>query len=793
MRRGFLDRLPFLCFVTLVLVAGAPARSAAQAAVAPPERYAAVAEALDRFVAREVAAKDLSALSIALVDDQTIVWAKGFGFADPKAKKPATADTVYRVGSVSKLFTDVGIMQLVEKGVLDLDAPVTRYLPDFQPGNPFGKPITLRQLMAHRSGLVREPPVGHYFDPTNPTLADTVRSLNRTTLVYAPETHLKYSNAAIATVGYVLEHTQKEPFPRYLKRAVLEPLGLTHSGFEATPELTRELCTAYMWTYDGRVFEAPTFPLGMAPAGSMYATVTDLARFLSVLFAGGRGPGGPVLKPETIQQMFTPQFAKADEKTGFGIGFHLTELADRRRVGHGGAIYGFATELAALPSEKLGVVVVNARDCANAVSTHIADVALEQMLAARQGKPLPPVPEATPLAPAAARPLAGRYAKDGRGVDLLERTGRLYLLPLRGGFRAELRARGDALVTDDRLDVGRTLVPQGDALVAGKEKWPRVPVAKPAPPPDRWLGLIGEYGWDHDILYILEKDGKLHALIEWFFLYPLEEESENVFKFPNWGLYESEKLIFRRDAAGRATEVEAASVVFKRRALDGESGTTFRIRPLRPIEELRKEALAAKPPREELAFAKSDLVDLTTLDDSIKLDVRYATANNFLGAPLYTLARAFLQRPAAEAVVRAHRKLAEQDYGLLIHDGYRPWYVTKMFWEATPPKNRIFVADPSQGSRHNRGMAVDLTLYDRRTGRAVDMGGLYDEMSDRSYPDYPGGTGLQRWHRDLLRRAMEDQGFTVYEAEWWHFDYQGWKKYPISSLTFEQILEQQRR
>src|SRR5262249_27951068 len=291
--------------------------------------------------------------------------------------------------------------------VLDLDAPVTRYMPDFQPGNPFGKPITLRQLMAHRSGLVREPPVGHYFDPTNPTLADTVASLNRTTLVYAPETRIKYSNAAIATVGYVLEHTQKEPFPRYLQRAVLEPLGLRKSGFEATPALTKALCTAYMWTYDGRVFEAPTFPLGMAPAGSMYATVTDLARFLSVLFAGGRGPNGPVLRAETIQQMWTPQFAKAEAKTGFGIGFQLGDLAGQRRVGHGGAIYGFATELAALPAEKLGVVVVNARDCANAVSTHIADVALEQMLAAKQGKPLPPIPETTPVAPDTARRLAG--------------------------------------------------------------------------------------------------------------------------------------------------------------------------------------------------------------------------------------------------------------------------------------------------------------------------------------------------------------------------------------------------
>src|SRR5437016_1375058 len=182
MKPVFLQRLCLVC----VLALGVPERSAAQAVVAAAPRYAAVAEALDRYVAHEVVAKDLAALSIALVDDQSIVWAKGFGTANPKTKAPATADTVYRVGSVSKLFTDVGVMQLVEKGVLDLDVPVTRYLPEFKPVNPFDKPITLRQLMAHRSGLVREPPVGHYFDPTNPTLAETVRSLNQTTLVHAP-------------------------------------------------------------------------------------------------------------------------------------------------------------------------------------------------------------------------------------------------------------------------------------------------------------------------------------------------------------------------------------------------------------------------------------------------------------------------------------------------------------------------------------------------------------------------------------------------------------------------------
>jgi CubicO group peptidase (beta-lactamase class C family)/D-alanyl-D-alanine dipeptidase len=770
----------------LVLLLCLPFRSTAQTTVPPSERYAAAVQALDRFIARELADKQLGALSIALVDDQAIVWAKGFGFADPKAKTPATAEPVYRVGSVSKLFTDVGIMQLVEQGALDLDAPVTRYLPEFKPDNPFGTPITLRQLMAHRSGLVREPPVGHYFDPTNPTLAATVASLNGTRLVYPPQTRIKYSNAAIATVGYVLEVTQKEPFAPYLQRRVLTPLGLKKSGFEATPALTKDLAAAVMWTYHGREFPAPTFPLGMAPAGSMYATVNDLGRFLSVLFAGG----GSVLKPATVEQMFAPQFAKEGEKTGFGIGFHITELDGRRRVGHGGAIYGFATELAALPGDKLGVVVVNAVDCANSVSTRIADEALRQMLAVRQGKPLPAIAQTSPVPPETARRLAGRYVADGRGVDLIESAGRLSLLPLRGGFQCELRMQDGKLVTDDRLDYGHQIEVKDDHLLAQGKRFDRVTVEKPAPPPKHWLGLIGEYGWDHDVLYLLEKDGKLHALIEWFFLYPLEEESENVFKFPSWGLYDGEKLIFKRDANGRATEVEAASVVFKRRLLDGETGSTFRIRPLRPVEELRREALAAQPPREELAFRDPDLVELTTLDSTIKLDVRYATADNFLSTPVYTQARAFLQRPAAEALVRVHRKLAEKGYGLLVHDGYRPWSVTKIFWEATPERNRLFVANPAQGSRHNRGMAVDLTLFDRTTGKAVEMVGLYDEMSDRSYPDYLGGTSLQRWHRDLLRRAMEDEGFTVFSAEWWHFDFKDWRKYPILNVPFEKLTPQ---
>jgi CubicO group peptidase (beta-lactamase class C family)/D-alanyl-D-alanine dipeptidase len=793
----------FLGLGALALFVAFPGRSGAQATVAAAKKYAEVAKSLEGFIAREVAGKKLPALSIALVDDQAIVWARGFGYVDPKEKVPATADTVYRVGSVSKLFTDIAVMQLVERGVLDLDVPVTKYLPDFKPANPFKKPITLRQMMAHRSGLVREPPVGNYFDPTNPSLADMVKSLNKTELVYAPETHTKYSNAAIATVGYVLEYTQKQAFAKYVQRAVLAPLGLKKSGFEPTAALTKDLAQAIMWTYDGRVFPAPTFALGMAPAGSMYSTVNDLGRFVSVLFAGGSGKGvrppkikgsdpfsgarGRILKTETLKSMWQLQFAKPKDKTGFGIGFYLGELDGRRRLGHNGAMYGFATELAALPEEKLGVVVIASKDGANAVAGHIANVALKQMLAVRQDKPLPAIAATSPVLPERARLLAGRYVKGDKGFDLIEYTGRLYMQALPGGFRSELRALGDEFIPDDTLTYGPKVQVKKGRLIMGKDEFQRVAVAQPKPLPAKWAGLIGEYGWDHNTLYILEKDGKLHALIEWFFLYPLQEVSAKVFKFPDRGLYDGEKLIFTCDKTGRATQVEAASVVFKRRPIDGEDGKTFKIQPLRPVKELRKEALAARPPKEDGDFRKSDLVELIALDKTIKLDIRYASTDNFLSTPLYTSAKAFLQRPAAKALVRVHRKLAKKGFGLLIHDGYRPWFVTKMFWEATPEKNRIFVANPAEGSRHNRGCAVDLTLYELKTGKPVVMVGGFDEMSERSYPDYPGGTSLQRWHRDLLRRAMEAEGFTVYEAEWWHFDYKDWRKYRIGNLPFEKI------
>lgn len=195
------------------------------------------------------------------------------------------------------------------------------------------------------------------------------------------------------------------------------------------------------------------------------------------------------------------------------------------------------------------------------------------------------------------------------------------------------------------------------------------------------------------------------------------------------------------------------------------------------------------PPKESGQFRTTDLVEIVRLDPTIRLDIRYATTNNFLGRPVYAQPRAFLQRPAAEALVRAHQKLKAKGYGIVVFDGYRPWAVTKLFWDsATDEQRRIeFVANPKKGSRHNRGCAADISLFELTTGKEVAMPSAYDEFTERAFPDYAGGSAESRASRDLLRSAMEAEGFTVYPAEWWHFDFNDWKQYRIQNIPFEAI------
>ncbi|HEY2840279.1 MAG TPA: M15 family metallopeptidase, partial [Pirellulales bacterium] len=606
--------------------------------------------------------------------------------------------------------------------------------------------------------------------------------------VYKPGTRTKYSNAGIAVVGEVVEQITGVPYSQRIEETILKPLGMTESNFVLTPEVDTKLATAWMWTLDGRRFKAPKFAIGTAPAGNMYSSVTDLAKFLSCIFRDGKTAGGEILSPETLKKMTTPPADSNGKPQGFAIGFHVGTLDGHKTIGHGGAVYGFSTTVEALPEQKLGVAAVAALDGANGVAERLAQFALRLMLAQKEGKPLPEYRTTTPIPPARAAELVGAYVREGFPATITELNGRVWLAY--GDFCREVRAAADngELLVDDPVGFGaKVALDEKHNLVLGDRTLERLPDEPPAPAPERWKGLIGEYGWDHNTLYILENRGQLLALIEWFYSYPLTEINENEFAFPDHGLYHGEKLFLTRDASGRATKVVAAEVPFLRREVGTKDGETYRIKPVKPIDELRATALAATPPKEEGEFLKSDLVELVTLDPTIKLDIRYATTNNFTGNVFYKQPRAFLQRAAAEALVRVNQRLKARGLGLLVHDAYRPWYVTKMFWDATPEEFKDFVANPAKGSRHNRGCAVDLTLYDLKTGQPIQMVAGYDEFSPRSFPFYSGGTSQQRWYRELLRRAMEAEGFTVYEFEWWHFDFKDWKKHSIGNIRLEEI------
>ena len=753
----------------------------------PIKGFELVALKLENAINYEIKSKNLNAISMVLVDDQKIAWAKGFGYENPDSKINADANTVYRVGSVSKLFTDMAIMQRVEIGEIDLDKAIQTYLPNFKPDNPYKKPITLRQMMSHRSGLLREPRKGNYFTDDEISLKTTVESIIPSKLIHEPESKTKYSNAAIAVVGYTLESLYKTPYVDYMQKHILEKIGMNNSAFAPNTKIRARLAKATMWSYDDRIFSAPTFELGMIPAGSLYAPVTDLAKFMMVLFAQGKGPKEVVIKPETLNKMISPQFG-GDKTRGYGIGFGLSEHGGYQKIGHGGAIYGFSTQLYAIPEIKYGVATSSSVDISNSITTKLSNYALDLMLANKNNEPLPDYIKTSQLDAKISQSLKGHYSRGNLYADI-ELRGPSTVLVI-NSLEVPLKQSSKGIISDGRIDQGSFKIQKSgeDILVNGKLFTKKVK-RKKTQFPNEWKGLVGEYGWDHNILFVYEDMGSLWLLMEWIEKNQLLQVKDDLFAFPeNSRMYYGERLKFKRNAAGVATEVAIINgPVFKRREIGASNSETFRIEPLKPIEELRDIAFKAKPPKENQDFLSSDFFLLKNIDKTINYDIRYASTNNFMSNKFYTRAEAYLQRPAAQALGRVNKKLKTKGYGLLIHDAYRPWYVTKMFWDATPLDKKIFVANPENGSRHNRGCAIDLTLYDLKSGKVIEMVGGYDEMTERSYPNYYGGTTEQRWHRKLLREVMESEGFNVYEFEWWHFDYKDWKQYPISNDRFEDL------
>ncbi len=517
--------------------------------------YAREIPAYESAVRAEMAAWELGGIAVAWIDGAATVYEAGFG--------EAQADSVFRAGSVSKLFNAVAVMKLVEQGKLDLDAPLPA---DRMPVNPFdGKAVTLRQLLCHRSGMQRESAVGGYFDDSEPTLEATVASLKGSVLVSPPDTENRYSNIGPSAAGLLAAEAAGKSFPALQHEWILEPLGMSRSAWLRKD--VPAVIPSHMRVADGKGgftrAVTPLFDLGTIPAGNLYTTAGDLARFVAMLAAGGDSPGGRVLKPETLEQMWTPQL---DPQGGFGLGFSLGEWRGRKTVGHGGAVYGHSTALVYLPVEKIGVVVLSNDDIVNGRTQYLANLALSHMLKAKLGEALPAAPRFPPPAAEAAG-LAGAWESQSFWMELSAGDKGLrgnlagqpfILLPVeKDRYLLNCRLYADLPVLIERDAGGQAI-----ALNAGPQRFTRIPADRPALPAE-WRPLTGSYGPACIPLVVHEKHGRLYATTENMVDYRLTPVTRHLFSLPP-GLYAKEYAVFLPADDGRPAAVELANMTLPR-------------------------------------------------------------------------------------------------------------------------------------------------------------------------------------------------------------------------------------
>ena len=517
--------------------------------------YSGAVQTLETIVREEMREWGIGGLAVALVDDQQVVYAGGFG--------EANRESVFRVGSISKLFNALAVMQQVEAGKLELDAPLPSEL---LPLNPFpGAPaVTLRQILCHRSGLQRESLVGGYLDPAQPGLAATVASLRSGVLVTRPGEKTRYSNIAPSLAGFLVERAAKRSFEEYVRLHLFQPLRMTQSAWTLAHTSRNRIAPSHMRVADGRGGwthpKAPLFDLGTLPAGNLFSTVDDLARFGCALLA----EGGGLVKPETLHEMWRPQLTP--DKTGFGLGFMIGKFGEHRTIGHNGAVYGYSTSFILLPEEKLGVIVLGSEDLVNGRIHHINDAALGLLLEAKfGGKPAPAPPSVPPREFAA---FTGEYESQSYWARIELRDGRLsgnlsgqptrFTPTGELNFTIHSRLEDATPVVFERSEAGAVT-----GFKLGAQHFSRVP-AQATPLPEAWRGFLGSYGPDFIPVVVSERHGHLYAMTENMLDYRLTPLNRHVCALPP-GLYTDEQVIFLTDRNGRPHSLNFANMILPRR------------------------------------------------------------------------------------------------------------------------------------------------------------------------------------------------------------------------------------
>ena len=535
-------------------------------------------------IEREIEDKRIPSISYALVSRDGVL-ASGHCVRSGEAYQVTDA-SVFRVGSCSKMFAGISLMQLVEQGKVDLDVDVSTYIPGFAPENPFPKDdatpgnayaVTLRKLMSHTAGMVREASIGHYLDDSKVVLSDLVDGLKTSTLKEDPSAGVfQYSNAGVAVVGRVVEIVSGLDFATYVRENVLRPLGMEHSDFCQTPYVVDHLAPAKMWTLDAE-FAAPVFDMGGGGvAGNLFSSIPEMARFIQAMLRGGYAEDGrSVLSPALLHSMWEPH--GASRPSTYGLTFGLGEIDGWRGVGHNGAVYGYATQLSILPEAGIGIVICATLDVVNALLTRLGAYGLRLGLEALgMGRKPDPWAAYRSITPEEIGRFSGFYRQeDGtETVEVLGRNGRLYLVgdgvPLRIQPVAE-----DEFAVDGRLFVPGSPYPHlkvsfgrrsGQTVLRWRnETWMSIAEPDSETVPDRWAPFVGEYGPDFSVTRIFYQGGSLKCTIEYFYTHSLHETSEGVFKMHGL-LYDDETLEFETGDSAEVLGLKVGAMVLARRS-----------------------------------------------------------------------------------------------------------------------------------------------------------------------------------------------------------------------------------
>lgn len=494
--------------------------------------------------------------------------------------------TLFRIGSLTKTFTAIAVMQQVEKRRIDLDVDIATYLPGFRPENPWasaaqgglGTQVTLRKLLSHTAGMAREAGSGHYLDSSGPALSEIVAALAEVPLKHDPSAGvMRYSNAGFAIVSAVLEAVTGLTYADYAEQNIFRPLGLGSTFAEITPGIREALAPARMWTLDGDT-DAPVFNLGGPAAGNIVSNTSDMAEFMSMILRGGyTRDGARLLSPKSLREMSRnvgrPPLGATRGPRGYGLGLALDVIDDWTAIGHGGAVYGYATQLTLLPEAGLGVTIFSTLDFTNQIASRLATDALRIGLSAsnRGRRPQPPAaPPAIGAAALEALPGTYRHAEAEETVEIVRRADRLYLsvddVPLRirpaGGDRwiidGRIHGRGSSY---EHLDLAVT--PTG-ALHWKDAVWIRAADLPDDPPPDI-APHLGTYGPAFNPVHLFWRNGTLKCRIEQFFSHDCLADADGVYRL-HGPLYDAEVLTLgARDEAGDAG-IQVGPMVLKRRS-----------------------------------------------------------------------------------------------------------------------------------------------------------------------------------------------------------------------------------